>query len=134
MTQVPDRDGEGWVWAQSRKRAANGREVPGGERKEYTGWSSRDLEQVRTCQKCGCTDDKGCIVESDKWPYRWVCPWVGPTHCSACFPAVNQRGRCEAHMPSHPDVAAGFTLITSDTCPICRLEPSLPGQEEKPSV
>ena len=79
---------------------------------------------VRTCQKCGCTDDKACIEDFGVTARKYApCHWVGPTHCSACFPEVDQAGLCQEHQPSHPGVAAHFTLITPETCPICRLIP-----------
>ena len=82
---------------------------------------------VRACQKCGCTNEEGCPGEAG----QPACHWVGPTHCSACFPEVDMNGLCEEHMPSHPGVAAHFAKITPEICPICRMAPKdlMPGLE-----
>ncbi len=43
--------------------------------------------KVRTCRVCGCTDEKGCLVEGDtskNEDIMSVCSWVEENLCSAC--------------------------------------------------
>src|SRR3990167_4246028 len=83
------------------------------------------MTYVRACQKCGCTEGNACVVETGDGGMKFRgCNWVGPTHCSACFDPVDLGARCPEHRQLEPGVAAHFTLVTPDTCPICRLTPN----------
>ena len=77
---------------------------------------------VRTCQKCGCTDQQACAVEGPPGGDIWVgCHWVGEAQCSACYP--EPECLCEDHLPSHPEVAAHFKQVAPEDCFLCRLLP-----------
>jgi hypothetical protein len=72
---------------------------------------------VRTCQRCGCTDTLACFDPILGIP----CHWVGPAHCSVCFDERGQNRLCTEHMPTHPAVAVQFTETTPEHCYICQL-------------
>lgn len=68
-----------------------------------------ELAEIRTCQKCGCTDDQGCM---------FGCSWVSESEdlCTSCAPAPSSttKGLIRRLVAYSLDTDHGSTTVSHD--------------------